>query len=164
MTITIDAFDKRSFEKAIRQLNSYQKSLERKASELANRLADYGLLLAQVSFEGTQYTGHKDVTVTKEPNDSGYTLRASGMTALILEFGAGVTYSNGHPEEEQFGMGVGTYPGQTHAFSPNGWTLPKSAGIFAGEHTYGNPASRAMYNAEKDMEREIEQMAREVFE
>lgn len=163
MNITINAFDKKSFDKAIKQLERYQSDLERKTNELANRLADYGLLLAQVAFEGVPYVGHKEVTVTKEPNGDGYIIRASGMTALILEFGAGVKLGGGHPQAAEFGMGVGTYPGQRHAFDPNGWYLPRSAGIFAGEHTYGNPPAMAMYNAEKDMEREIEQMAREVF-
>ena len=164
MTITINAFDKKSFDSAIKDLNKYKRNLERKTNQLAERLANYGLLLAQVSFEGVPYVGHKEVIVTKEPSENGYIIRASGMTALILEFGAGVTLGGGHPQATDFGMGVGTYPGQKHAFDPNGWYLPRSAGIFAGEHTYGNPPAMAMYNAEKDMEREIEQMAREVFE
>ena len=164
MTITINAFDKKSFDSAIKDLNKYKRNLERKTKQLAERLANYGLLLAQVSFEGVPYVGHKEVIVTKEPSENGYIIRASGMTALILEFGAGVTLGGGHPQATDFGMGVGTYPGQKHAFDPNGWYLPRSAGIFAGEHTYGNPPAMAMYNAEKDMEREIEQMAREVFE
>ena len=164
MRITINAFDKRSFDNAIKELDKYQRRLEKKADELANKLADYGLLLAQVSFEGVPYTGHKDVVVTKDPSGNGYTIRASGMTALILEFGAGVTLGEGHPQAAEFGMGVGTYPGQTHAFDPNGWYLPRSAGVFAGEHTYGNPPAMAMYNAQKDMESEIERVAREVFD
>lgn len=164
MKITVNVFDVKSINDAIKQLEKYQSWLEKKTNELAKRLADYGLLLAQVSYEGASYVGHKDVTVTKEANGNGYTIRASGMTALILEFGAGVRYGYENPHVQEFGFGPGTYPGQKHAFDENGWYLPKSAGIFAGEHTYGNPPAMAMYNAEKDMEREIEQIAREVFE
>lgn len=150
-----------SINSAIRELNDYQKDLERKGKEICRRLADYGKSLAVTAYSGTQYDGNKDVSVTVEERTNGYAIVASGETVLFLEFGAGVTYGYGHPQADQFGMGPGTYPdGKGHWDDPNGWWIPKSAG---GGHTYGNEPSMAMYNAAKDLRAEIERVAREVF-
>lgn len=128
--------------------------------EICRRLSDYGLLLADVSFNGVAYDGNKDVFVTVEETSNGYRILASGKTALILEFGAGITYGHGHPQEAEFGMGAGTYPGQKHALDPKGWRLPKSAG---GGRTYGNPPSMSMYNAAQAIKREVQRVAEEVL-
>lgn len=152
--------DPASIDAAIEQLNNYSKSLKDKCMELCRRLADYGQLLAVVAFEGVQYLGLKDVTVSVEQTDKGYRILASGETALLLEFGAGVTYGYGHPEAIKHGMGPTTYPGQKHAEDENGWWLPKEKG---GGHTYGNIPGMAMYNAREEMRKSIERIAREVF-
>lgn len=128
--------------------------------ELCRRLAQYGLVLAEASFAGAAYDGPKDVSVEVEETENGYKIVASGTTVLLVEFGAGVTLGYGHPLASQFGYGPGTYPGQRHAMSGNGWYLPKSKG---GGHTYGNPPSMTMYNTARDIRREIESIAREVF-
>lgn len=153
MNITVNV---QGLDELINQLNSYNDSLERKANELCNRLAQYGLTLADASFSGAAYDGTKDVSVSVEPTENGYRIVASGGTVLFIEFGAGVTYGYGHPEPLEFGPG--TYPSDKgHWDDPNGWWIP------GGQHTYGNPPSMTMYNTTKDLEREIERIAKEVF-
>jgi len=154
ITINVQGLDE-----LIDQLDAYRDSLPRRTDELCRRLAEYGLVLADASFSGAAYDGPKDVNVTVEPIDNGYRIVADGSTILILEFGAGVTYGYGHPNPGPYGPG--TYPStKGHWNDPNGWYLPKSAG---GGHTWGNPPSMTMYNTAKDIQREIESIAREVF-
>ena len=164
MKISINAFSLKSINHAIKQLESFQSKLDAKTEELCRRLAEMGAVNVSLDYARAIYTGSKDISVSVESRGGGsYAIIASGETVLVVEFGAGVTMGDGHPQAAQFGMGVGTYPGQRHAFDPNGWYLPKSAGAYAGQHTYGNPPSMTMYNTEKDLQREIERVAREVF-
>lgn len=58
-------------------------------------------------------------------------------------------------------MGPGTYPGQKHAFDPEGWYYKDSSGTKV--HSFGNPPAAPMYGAIKDIELELETIAREVF-
>lgn len=156
--IRLDASD---IDHAISKITDYRKEIDANVKEVCKRLAQYGVTLAQASYAGAYYLGNKDVSVTMEPTSKGYLVKADGQTALILEFGAGVTYGYGHPQANQFGFGPGTYPNQKHAMDPNGWYLPKSAG---GGHTYGNAPSMSMYNTAKDLEREVKRVVREVFQ
>lgn len=150
-----------SIDAAIKQIEAYKNSLQRKCDVLAERLASMGAVIVSLQYARTPYTGNADYDITVDQRGPGkYAVIASGETVLILEFGAGMTYGYGHPQAGEFGFGPGTYPGQTHAFDPHGWWIPKSAG---GGHTYGNPPARAMYNAAKDIRSEIERIAQEVF-
>ena len=81
---------------------------------------------------------------------------------LLIEFGAGIRYNPlPNPKAGEYGMGVGTYPGQMHAFDPAGW-------YYWGEdekwhHSYGIKATMPMYNAAKIIQERVVQIAREVF-
>ena len=151
-----------SIDEAIKKLQDYQKRLDEKANKLAERLASMGATNVSLEFSRVLYTGPKDISVSVEALGNGrYAIIASGETVLIAEFGAGVTYGYGHPENSKFGMGPGTHPdGVGHWDDPNGWWLPKSKG---GEHTYGNPPAMAMYNTEQMLKKEIRRVAEEVF-
>lgn len=154
MNVTVNV---RGLDELIDQLDAYSGSLRNRANEICNRLAQYGLVLADASFNGAAYDGAKDVSVTVEPMDNGYRIVADGETVLILEFGAGVTYGYGHPNPGPFGPG--TYPNaKGHWDSPHGWWIPNGGG-----HTYGNPPSMTMYNTYRDIQREVERVAREVL-
>lgn len=153
-----------SIEDAIRQLENYRDSLDRKAKELCKRLADMGATSAKLSFSKLyyQYRGPIDLSVSvEERGDNKYAIVANGETVLIAEFGAGVTLGKGHPLDAQLGYGPGTYPGQKHAMTGKGWYLPKTKG---GGHTFGNPPTMAMYNTAKDLKAEIQKVAQEVFQ
>lgn len=153
--------DPASIDKAIRQIEDYYKNLSVKAKQICERLAFPGAVQVSIGFASAIYTGQKDVEVTVEEIKNGYRIVADGETALILEFGAGITYGKGHPQAAEFGMGPGTYPdGKGHWDDPRGWWIPKAKG---GGHTYGNPPAMPMFRAAKEMRQNIEQVVREVF-
>lgn len=144
-----------------KELQEYRKWQEAKAKELAERLATLGASVASIRFARATYTGIKDTTITVEQIANGYAVKADGESVLLLEFGSGLTYGGGHPENSEFGMGPGTYPdGKGHWDDPRGWWIPKSAG---GGHTYGNPPAMAMYEARKTIIRELPRIVKEVF-
>lgn len=151
-----------SIDDMIQRLHDYKKSLKAKADLLVKTLAEAGAEAVRITYGAWPYRGPKDFEVSVEERGPGsYAIVASGQTVLILEFGAGVTYSaTQHPMAADFGYGPGTYPGQIHAMDKRGWYLPKAAG---GGHTYGNPPNAAMYYTAKSLREVIEQAAREVF-
>lgn len=158
MNLTVNI---RGVDDLINQLNSYSNSLQRRTGELCRKLAEMGAVNISLGFSRAIYTGQMDANVTvEEVSPTEYKIVAEGETVLFVEFGAGVTYGGGHPQAAEFGFGPGTYPGQTHAMTGNGWYLPKDKG---GGHTYGNPPNMPMYNTAQDLKREIERVAREVL-
>ena len=161
MTILVDPFDARSVLAAERKLRKCSDSLKQKTDELCERLAQMGAMYAAWNSSGVLYAGDIDCNITAERvGESTYVVKASGRTVLFMEFGAGVN-GYGHPMAPAFGMGPGTYPGHTHAFDPNGWWFKQGGQSI---HTYGNAPGMFMYNAEKDLTNEIEQVAREVLQ
>lgn len=148
-------------ERLQRSVEEYRKWQERKTAELLDRLTTLGASTASIRFARATYTGLKDATVTVEPITKGYVVKAEGESVLFLEFGSGIRYGGGHPENSEYGMGPGTYPdGKGHWDDPKGWYLPKDKG---GGHTYGNPPAMAMYEARKSIEQELVRIVKEVF-
>lgn len=150
-----------SIDSAIKQLKEYKTELRKKAQKICEKLAVSGAVNVSLGYATAIYTGSKDYSVTVEEIRDGYRILADGETALILEFGAGVTYGYGHPQADEFGMGPGTYPdGKGHWNDPAGWWIPKEHG---GGHTYGNPPTMAMYETAKELRDRVLDVAREVF-
>lgn len=151
-----------SIDAAIKQLEDYSKDLERKAQELCKRLADMGAMYAEWNFSGVLYAGDVDYNITVDRVDANtYVIKANGETVLLMEFGAGVKHGYGHPQAAEFGMGPGTYPnGKGHWDDPKGWWFGEKGNW---THTYGNAPGMPMYNAAKDLRKEILDIAREVF-
>ena len=145
-----------------KRIDNYIKKLDRKADELAKRLAELGVTQATSYFDMAQYDGIKDHILTVEQvGDKQYKVLASGETVLFVEFGTGITYqSPPHPEVGNFG--AGTYePNFGHWDDPEGWFLPRSKG--GRQHTFGNPANAPMYNTVRYLEQEFERIVQEVF-
>ena len=151
-----------SIDAAIKQLEDYSKDLDRKAQELCKRLADMGAMYAEWNFSGVLYAGDIDYKITVDRIDANtYAIKANGETVLLMEFGAGVKHGYGHPQAAEFGMGPGTYPnGKGHWDDPKGWWFGEKGNW---THTYGNAPGMPMYNAAKDLRKEILDIAREVF-
>lgn len=151
-----------SIDAAIKQLEDYRDSLERKAQEICKRLADMGALYAEWNFSGVLYAGDIDYHITVDRLDENtYVIKADGESVLFMEFGAGVKHGYGHPQADEFGMGPGTYPnGKGHWNDPKGWWFGEKGHW---THTYGNAPGMPMYNAAKDLRKEIMNVVREVF-
>lgn len=154
-TITVDLSEK-GINRLVKQLDEYEKWMNRKVQELVDRLAEEGMQIAQVGFDIAAYDGVNDVKVTTEPRGECVTaVIATGNATLFIEFGAGYLMGYGHPEPMEFGPG--TYPGKGHWDDPDGWYFAH------GQKSYGNPPAAAMYNAVKELEQNLERIAAEVF-
>lgn len=160
---TVDIFSGDGLDELIKGLDEYERWINRKAEELAKRLAEYGRDDARIGFASAIYDGPRDSKVDIEPRgENCWSVVASGQDVLFIEFGTGITYSGvQHPESN--GYGPGTYPippGKGHWDDTSGWYLPKEAG---GGHTYGNPANMPMYYAVKYLEQDFRRIVQEVF-
>jgi nanoRNase/pAp phosphatase (c-di-AMP/oligoRNAs hydrolase) len=87
-----------SFDKAIREIRAYKEWVERKAKELARRLADEGAWLASLKFEATEvfYEGDAECNVTVEQR--GENTKVSWRSACGFDVAAiaGVFGGGGH--------------------------------------------------------------------
>lgn len=154
----------RSIERAIKELEDYKKWLTEKSSELCRRLAEVGVEVATAEFSAVDYDGDKDFDVVWEEDGSGCRVVAKGQSVLFLEFGSGAKMGGGHPLNQEFGMGPGTWSegpqGKGHWDDPNGWYVPGHHGL----KSEGNKPAMGMYLAGKQMREQIETIAREVFQ
>lgn len=140
-------------------LGGYKIWLDRKADELARRLAEMGATKAEVNFDAAYYDGDEDHHIEIIPQGKmRYKVRASGTTVLFVEFGAGLI-GYGHPEPN--GMGPGTYPGEGNWNKPGGWFYNDDSG--ESHHSHGNPPNMPMYNTVKELEAELSRVVQEVF-
>ncbi|HAJ96150.1 MAG TPA: hypothetical protein DCO72_00200 [Ruminococcus sp.] len=169
ITITPDS---KSIHNAIKELEKYQKFLEKQIPVFLERVAQLGVEIASVKFDGAQYDGTNDVKVTKRRDNGNYfAVVATGNATLFIEFGTGVVYPDVHPEipsgvagRGEFGKGKGKnrawgYYGEA---GTNGRiaTNKKKAVVV----THGNPANMCMYLTAEELRREISGIAKEVFE
>jgi len=168
MTLSPDSIDA-----AIKKLEDYQKKLENVAVEIAKRLTDLGYSVAFDIMAGHIYSGETITSLQVEQvGENKFVLKAGSPALLFFEFGAG-TRGSGHPLDGKFGMGPGTYPGQTHAFDPKGWWFPtddanlairtdKNGQMWA--HSYGNPPYKPFYTASQRMKADLLKVAKEVMQ
>lgn len=158
---------------AIKELKSYQKKVEKAGDEIARRLADIGYDVAYGVMSGHVFTGEtsESLDVVKDgPNR--YVLTAESQAILFFEFGAGAKYGYGHPWDDDFGYGPGTYPGAGHWDDPDGWWFPTSDQRLIirtdknGQgwgHSYGNKPYMPFYKADKAMIDALLTVAKEVI-
>lgn len=174
-TININLFDSKSIQNAIKQIDQYRDDLPRKCQEICRRLSEEGVRVADAAINSVPIG--KTITLTTDINPSKMGCQAimkmtgretrtedgrTFYTALAIEFGAGIRYNpTANPKAKEFGMGVGTFPDQTHAFDPNGWYYLDSNGEW--KHSYGIQASMPMYKASVEMRQKIDSIVKEVF-
>lgn len=143
-------------------VTKFRDELPKNLLRVCDNLTNEGIIAAHVAYSGADYADGKDYFVDREDLENGYLVKAGGDSVLFLEFGSGVRYGYGHPENAEFGMGPGTWSdgpeGKGHWDDPNGWTTP------GGNHTYGNAPAMGMYNARKVIEQNAEHAIHEVFD
>ena len=155
----------------LRRIDEYRNNVQRKANELARRLADMGATNVSLMFARAIYDGTPDNNIEVEQEEENkFVIKASGTTVMFVEFGTGVYYADDHPLAAEFGLirgsfGKGHGKQETWAYygepGSNGWTTSKRPGLV---FTHGNPANMPMYNTAADLRNEIERVAREVFQ
>lgn len=165
----------KSIKEAIRQIEEYKEELNQKVVEFTEALAKKGELVALSKIEESPL-GRKTITLRSETTqeDAGckVIIVATGQTfssedypsfntLLAVEFGSGIHHNpEPNPKANELGYGVGTFPGQTHAFE-DGW-------YYLGEddkwhYTHGVKATMPMYSATVEIANKIQETAKEVF-
>lgn len=174
-TIKIDLFDGKSLQQAIKQIEQYRDDLPGKCQEICRRLCEIGQQTALVAInespQGKAVTLRVDISPSKMGCQAmligtGKTVTdEKGRTFNLLfgiEFGSGIKYnSKANPKSAEFGMGVGTFPDQKHAFDPKGWHYLDKDGNW--KHSYGIKATMPMYKAMVEIRRNLDTVIREVF-
>ena len=154
---------------AIRAVDTYKDGLKSKCHEFLRRLSELGVNTADVHFRSAQYDGVNDVvTYSKWENDKTVMVIAKGDAVTFIEFGSGVMYADNHPLASSMGMERGGYgEGRGSQRTWGYYGEPGTNGRVHGDKclvlTHGNPASRAMYEASKEMRQRIMEIAKEVF-
>ena len=172
--IKINLFDQKSIQNAIKQIEQYRNDLPRKCQEICQRLSEEGVRVANVAINSVPIG--KTITLTTDINPSKMGCKAvmkitgretrteDGRTffsTLAIEFGSGIYYNKtANPKSSEFGMGVGTFPGQTHAFQ-DGWYYLGDDGEW--HYSHGVQASMPMYKASVEMRQKIDTIVKEVF-
>lgn len=159
-----------------KQLIQYRDvELPNKCRELATRLAQLGVTVAQAKTDesplGKYVTLRTDIPAEKMgckailiatgdvKESEGY---APFNTLLAIEFGAGIHHNpTPNPNAAKFEMGVGTFPGQIHAFQDGWYYWDEEAQEW--RYTHGVKSTMPMYHADMEIIKSVVKVAKEVF-
>lgn len=163
---------------AQKQLRDYQKEIARKCEKFAKQLCDAGILVAtqNAGSYGKYITFYSDITSQGSGIKAVLIATNTGLLKsewrtrdgvksvdvsplLMAEFGSGLKADN--PRAGEFGMGTGTFPGQTHAGDPEGWWYMDLNGEW--HHSYGVTPTMPMCKASQEMIKNVRRIAKEVF-
>lgn len=174
---TVDILSSASIERLKKELIYYRDEiLTKKCELLSERLAKIGLYVANLQISESPLGKYVSMSIDIQPEKVGCKaiLIATGAVMqhekyedfsvlLAMEFGAGAHYNQApNPLSSDLGYGVGTFPGQTHAFDKNGWYYWDD-GAQKWRHTYGVKATMPMYEASKSIIEEAVRAAKDVF-
>lgn len=164
MNININLNKAGSIKEAINAIKAYRKEIDLKVDKLVKTLANDGVIVAKSWLGATQGDSTR-ANIGLDFDDEGNIHRAvislSGEDALFVEFGAGYYYNaSDPPHADEFGYGVGTYPGQTHAFQ-RGWFYYDDSGNLV--YSHGTEATYPIYHAGENIRNEVILKALEIF-
>ena len=158
------------------QLLQYKDSLPIKCEKLVSRLLQSGLEVSQVKISESPLGKYVTVTTNISADKMGCKgiLLAKGAVKeqegyapfsilLAIEFGAGVHF-NPTPNPligSEFPYGVGTFPGQTHAYQDMWFYWDENTQEW--KPTHGVKATMPMYSADMEIIQNVVKTAKEVF-
>lgn len=157
----------KSIQKAVHDIETYRVHLPFKCRLFIDRLAnEVGIPIVNTNIASSRGDSNKSSNVyfvwTETPTGAYGKLVAENEDILFIEFGAGIIYNKGekHPQADELGYGVGTYPGQVHAFDEEGWLYWDGTKRIPSK---GTEATMPMYKAYIEMARRVVDIAKEVF-
>lgn len=173
-TIEVD-FSVKGIKSLKKQLLDYKNDLQRKVEEYVSALSEMGVNVAQPSINESPLGKYVTLTTNISPSKMGCSaiLIAVGEvkqtegyedfnTLLAIEFGAGKHHNPiPNPKAEMFGLGVGTFPGQTHANEEGWWYWDEKAQEW--RYTQGVKATMPMYRANMEMIQQCRKLAKSIF-
>ena len=158
------------------QLLQYKDSLSIKCEKLVSRLLQSGVAVSQTKISESPLGKYVTVTTNISADKIGCKgiLLAKGAVKeqegyapfsvlLAIEFGAGIHF-NPTPNpliSSEFPYGVGTFPGQTHAYQDMWWYWDENTQEW--KPTHGVKATMPMYNADMEIIQNVVKFAKEVF-
>lgn len=168
--ITVNIFDPKSIDKAIKQLNAYKKEVETKTRILAQRLTDLGADIVRIKIVemGAYYSGEllSGVDGYFSPTLNAGFIRVTSDHVAFVEFGTGVVgQQNPHTNGEYLSKASWGYAIGSKIFTTKdgrvGWIYPTDDGGF--RFTEGMKSRPFMYETALELERQYMQIAKEVF-
>lgn len=175
--ITVTLSHTKSIEDAIKKMEEYRDGLVDKNELFIKRLQQIGVTAAKsrlatgqgdadrnasfiMAFHTAEGIAEGRITIMSKPkiDEDGRVF----YPHLAWEFGAGIYFNNGNanPKGAEFGYGVGTFPNQKHAYKDYWWYKDESGNLHLSQ---GTQATMPMYNASLEIIKNIELIAREVF-
>ena len=169
----------KSLKQAQKELLQYQADMQRKCLLFVSRLADKGIktVMGNLGQYGQFISAMHNSTAVDE-NVVLCTLSVYDLKPVVreymsqlgveqveispiamAEFGSGWRATN--PLSATTGIGQGTFPGQKHAFDPNGWWYQTTDGVW--HHSYGEEPTMPMLKAGRRMRRDITKTIKEVW-
>lgn len=153
----------REVRNAIAELRQYQVDINRKCELLVQRLAQEGVILAQIKIMQYPaiYTGELLESISAEPgalltNGAQWVIYTGCEWAPYVEFGTGIVGSeNPHPE-----TGLANWKYDINKHGEAGWHYFKEG---EWHWTKGMPSRPFMYETGKDLRTLVPKIAREVF-
>lgn len=158
------------------QLLQYKDSLSVKCENLVSRLLQSGVAVSQSKVSESPLGKYVTVTTNISADNMGCKgiLLAKGAVKeqegyapfsilLAIEFGAGIHY-NPTPNpliSSEFPYGVGTFPGQTHAYEDMWFYWDENSQEW--KPTHGVKATMPMYSADMEIIQNVVKFAKEVF-
>ena len=158
------------------QLLQYKDSLPIKCEKLVSRLLQSGVAVSQSKVSESPLGKYVTVTTNISADNMGCKgiLLAKGAVKeqegyapfsilLAIEFGAGIHY-NPTPNpliSSEFPYGVGTFPGQTHAYEDMWFYWDENSQEW--KTTHGVKATMPMYSADMEIIQNVVKFAKEVF-
>ena len=158
-----------------RQLLQYKDSLPIKCEKLVSRLLQSGVEVSKARISDSPLGKYVTVTtnISSEKMGCKGILLAKGAVKeqegyapfsilLAIEFGAGIHYNpTPNPNADKFGLGVGTFPGQIHAYEDFWFYWDENAQEW--KPTHGVKATMPMYSADMEIIQNIVKIAKQVF-
>ena len=159
-----------------RQLLQYKDELPTKCEKLVSRLLQSGVAVSQARISESPLGKYVTVTTNISADKMGCKgiLLAKGAVKeqdgyapfsilLAIEFGAGAHF-NPTPNpliSSEFPYGVGTFPGQTHAYQDMWWYWDENTQEW--KPTHGVKATMPMYSADMEIIQNVVNEAKKVF-
>ena len=167
------SLSEKSIDDAIKQIEEYKQSINKKLETFVSRLTDIGIQTVNAVMMSVAPVdrGEYNTEVVWDKNSQaavGAKIQLKGDQVLFIEFSSGITFGTKSfpalPNNPNYGSdyGMGTYnPDSPNWNNPQGWWYKGKWG--EKEHTYGIRAYAPMYNADMEMRRQIQSIAKEVF-
>lgn len=158
-----------------RDIENIEKDIQKKCNIFIEKLLDIGITVASAKINESPLGKYINLKTDISENQNGCKgiLIAIGETKkkegyapfnilLAVEFGAGIYYNQKpNPNANKLGFGVGTFPGQIHAFD-DGWYYWEEA-TKEWKYTHGVKATMPIYNAEIAIIKNVSKIAKDVF-